>query len=153
MQDWMLVFHGGLSLLPIMVIPAILLIAIQVYKLKQLGKQFADCTVRKGIVQEMGVREPTRLRPYRHCFVTCSFQNSSDLIEIPYESGDLNQAKVGDEIPMYFYANGSTTVVAFDENTVTKKIRQQILMVAVFCVVMSFFIPAVGVIAGKKFGS
>lgn len=112
MKDWIIVLNSGLSLLPVIGILAILLIAIQVYKMKKLGKQFADCAVRKGIVQEMGIREPTKLRPYRYCFVKCSFQNSGDLIEIPYDSGDLKQAQAGDEISVYFYANASTMVVA-----------------------------------------
>lgn len=153
MKDWMIVLNGGLALLPVMVIPAILLIAIQVYKLKKMGKQFADCAVRKGIVREMGVCEPTRQRPYRHCFVKCSFQNSGDLIEIPYEGGDLKQTQVGDEIPIYFYTNGATSVVAFDESTVKKKITQQIIIIVVICLVMSFLIPVVGVMIKNKFGS
>lgn len=60
----------------------------------------------------MGIREPTKLRPYRHCFVKFSFQNSGDLIEIPYDSGDLKQTQANDEISVYFYANGSTMAVA-----------------------------------------
>lgn len=146
----MTILRGGLGGLPIMGVMAILLIGIQVYKVKKMGKQFADCVVRKGVVQEMGIREPTKLRPYRHCAVKCCFQNGSDTVEIPYDSGDLKHTQVGDEIPLYFYPNGAVTVVAYDENTVRKKLKQQVLVILVLCVVLSFFIPVVGLILMKR---
>lgn len=150
MQDLMMILRGGLGLLPIMGGTAVLLIAIQTYKVKKMGKQFADCVVRKGVVREMGMREPTQQRPYRHCIVKCSFSNGSDLVEIPYDSGDLNHTQVGDEIPMYFYPNGATTVVAYDGDMVKKKLGQQIFIILILCVVLSFFIPVVGLIIKNR---
>lgn len=144
MQDLMTILRGGLGLLPIMGGAAILLIAIQTYKVKQMGKQFADCVVRKGVVHEMGIRAPTQTRPYRHCVVVCSFSSGNDLVEIPYDSGDLKDTQGGDEIAIYFYPNGVATVVAYDANTVKKKLRQQVIVILVLCMVLSFFIPAVG---------
>lgn len=139
-----MVFRGSLGLLPIIGGVAILLIAIQTYKVKQMGKQFAECVVHKGIVEEMGMREPTKLRPYRHCVVVCRFASGNDVVEIPYESGDLKDTQVGDEIPLYFYENGATTVVAYDNDTVKKKLRQQVIVILVLCIVLSLFIPVVG---------
>lgn len=144
MQNLMMILRGGLGLLPITGSMAVLLIVIQAYKVKKMGKEFADCIVRTGVVQELGIREPTQLRPYRHCIAKCSFQNSSDLVEIPYDSGDLKHTQVGDEITLYFYPNGAATVVGYDEGTVKKKLGQQVITILVLCVVLSFFLPAVG---------
>lgn len=146
MQDLAIILKGGLGLLPITGSMAMILIAIQAYKMKKMGKQFADCMVRRGVVHEIGIREPTQLRPYRHCVVKCSFQNGGDLVEIPYDSGDLKDIQAGEVIPLYFYPNGVVTVVAYDEGTVKKKLGQQVIALLVLCAVLSFFIPVVGLL-------
>lgn len=144
MQDFTTILRGALGMLPIVGGTALLLIVILAYKVKKMGEQFADCAVRKGVVHEMAIREPTQARPYRHCVVVCSFSGGNDLVEIPYDSGDLKHTKVGDEIPLYFYPNGAATVVAYDAGTVKKKLRQQVIAIVVLCVVLSFAMPVVG---------
>lgn len=144
MQDFMMYFSAGLRLLPFMGIIGLFLIVFQYFNLRRLKDQFLSCTARKAIVQEMGIREPTRMHPYRHCFVICSFSDSANSVEVPYESGDLKHVKVGDEIPLYFLPNGVTTVVAYDESTTKKKFRQQVLMILIICAVMPFLIIIVG---------
>lgn len=144
MQDLMIVLRSGLALLPIMGGTAILLIALQTYKVKQMESQFCDCIVRKGTVHAIEIRGPNQTRPYRHRVVTCSFQNSSDLVEIPYDSEDLTHTKPGDEIPIYFYPNGAATVVAYDAGTAKAKLKKLVFTILILCAVLSFFIPAVG---------
>lgn len=150
MENTNTLLAGGLALLPILGVVAMVLIGIQFYKLRSMGKQFADCTVRKGIVRELGMREPTKTRPYRHCAVSCSFSGGSDVVEIPYDSGDLNHVQPGDELSVYFYPNGVATVVAYDEQTVWKKFKQYVLLILVLCVVMAFLIPAVGIMTMSR---
>lgn len=144
MQDLMIVLRSGLALLPIMGGTAILLIAIQTYKVKQMEAQFADCIVRKGIVHAIEIRGPNQTRPYRHRVVTCSFQNSSDLVEIPYDSGDLEHTQAGDELSIYFYPNGTASVLAYDAGTAKAKLKKQVFAILILCAVLSLLIPAVG---------
>lgn len=146
MQDLTMILTGGLRSLPMMGGIAVLLIVIQYFNFRKMRDQFADCIMRKGIVQEMGVRAPSKTRPYRHCFVICSFSEGDDLLEIPYESGDLNHIQEGDEISLYFYPNGVSTVVAYDEETTSKKFKQHIIIILILCTILSFLIPTVGVI-------
>lgn len=144
MQTLMMVLRGALGLLPILGGTAVVLIAIQAYKVKKLGKQFADCVVRRGIVHKMEIREATQVRPYRHCVVVCSFSGGNDLVEILYDGGELDHIQLGDEIPLYFYPNGAATVVAYDADTVKKKLRKQAITIVVLCAALSFVIPTVG---------
>lgn len=139
-----MLLKASLALLPITGCVAVLLIVIQYRNLRKMKNQFSACTVRRGIVQELGVRAPTKMRPYQHFSVICAFPNGNDLLEIPYESGDLNQVVPGDEIPLYIYPNGVAAVVAYDEETTKKKFRQRVIIILALCAVLSFAIPAVG---------
>lgn len=151
MSNWMMILRGGLGVLPIVGGVALLLIVMQYFSFRKMGKQFSDCVVRKGIVEGMRVQEATRNRPYRHCVVTCSFSGGKDLVAIPYDNGDLKDVQTGDELSLYFYPNGVTTVVAYDEETTKKKFKQQVLRIGILCVILAFFIPAVGMLLMNKF--
>lgn len=144
MQVFVTSMKNGLLWLLLMGGFAALMMIIQYFNFRKMKNQFSDCILRKGVVQEMGVRAPTKNRPYQHCYVICSFSNGRDLVEIPYESGDLNHVRTGDEIPIYFYPNGAATVVAYNDETIKKKFRQHVIVILILFAVLSFFIPAVG---------
>lgn len=144
------ILAGGLSIAPVMMCLAALMIMVLYYKLQQMRKQFSDCIVRKGEILEMGIREPTKVRPYRHCYVICRFANSNDSVEIAYDGGDLDHLQVGDELPLYFYSNGVATVVAYNDENTKKKFKQQAMMILVLFAILCFFIPALGHIAMNR---
>lgn len=153
MENLMMILTGGLRILPLSGGLAIFIIVILYFNLRKMGNQFSDCIVRNGIVQEMGVRQPSKTHPYRHLYVICSFSNGNDFLEIPYESGDLKNTQKGDEIPLYFYPNGLVTVVGYDKETTKKKFKQQVIIILILIVVLSFLIPTIGLMAMDRFSN
>ena len=138
-MDFVTTLMTGVRTLPLVALPAALLIGVAFFNHNKLKRQFLGAIARQGIVVELGMHN----RPYPHRYMLFRLPEGKT-VEAPYAEGTFRDLKMGDELTIYLLSDGSATAVSFEDSPWGGKIKRQIVIMLLICVLLAFLFPFAG---------